>query len=352
MRKLRKILIAFLIFLLIMLAGLLYVNNWVNKSLGTSGKEGTFEVVEGSTGRAVFNKLEDEGYINNSIVAYYYSRFSCPSNFKSGNYELTSDMDLEDMINYMSDGSNAISKTVNITFIEGDWLIDFASKIGEATSVSEEEILAYWSDETVLRSLIDQYEFLTEDIFNEDIRHPLEGYLFPETYTFYRETTAEEITAKILNQTLTLYEEYKDDFNNSQYSIHQLFTLASIVQYEAANYDDMKLVASVFYNRLNIDMPLQSSVTVCYALGSESREDWRACEYNPDYDSPYNTYMYYGLPPGPILSAGRDAFEAVLQPEESNYYFFIADVCGDGQVYFAETYEQHLQYMEEYLTCY
>ena len=152
-----------------------------------------------------------------------------------------------------------------------------------------------------------------------------------------------------------IYAKYEEDINASDYSLHELITLASIVQYEAATSEDMQLIAGVFYNRLNSDMPLQSTVTVCYALYDDldrnDEDSWRTCEASTDIDSPYNTYLHSGLPVGPIVNPGEAAIDAVLHPQESDYYYFIADINGvrgeAGKVYYSETYEQHQQLQEE-----
>ena len=187
---------------------------------------------------------------------------------------------------------------------------------------------------------MERYPFITEDIFNDNIRIGLEGFLAPNTYQFYRETDARTVTEKILDQQLAVYNRFKDQFDASSYSIHELYTLASIVQYESGKRDDMGLIAGVFYNRLAINMPLQSSVTVCYAMDEDNGENWLACEANADFNSPYNTYMYPGLPPGPIVNPGEDAIEAVLNPTDNDYYYFMADV-DTGVVYYARTLEEH-----------
>ena len=96
-------------------------------------------------------------------------------------------------------------------------------------------------------------------------------------------------------------------------------------------------------------MPLQSSVTVCYALDITQDDNWQACEMNPTFDSPYNTYMYGGLPPGPIENPGSEAINAVLNPAKHDYYFFMADVYGDGTVYYAKTLEEHEANVDKYL---
>lgn len=341
----------------IILAGILILSTLIiicYYGLKTKSKEGLFSINDGDTPKTVFNNLARSGYINNHHFAYYYSRFFKPASFKKGKYKLNSIKNLNSLISYLSDSKNALTNEISITFIEGDWLKDFAYKIGEKTNIKAQELIDYWQDKAVLTALINKYSFLSDDILNPDIRYPLEGYLFPDTYNFFKETTCEQITTKILDNTQQVFDKLKNSFKQNKLSVHKIFTLASIVQYEAAKVEDMKLVASVFNNRLAIDMPLQSSVTICYALDVNRKDlnSWKACEYNPDYDSPYNTYRHYGLPPGPILSPSFQALEAVLKPANSNYYYFMANVCGDGKVYYSETLAQHQAYIKEYLTCY
>ena len=151
-----------------------------------------------------------------------------------------------------------------------------------------------------------------------------------------------------MNQFEKVYETYKDDLSSSNVSMHDIITMASMVQYEASTTEDMGLVSGVFYNRLAINMHLGSSVTICYALYDEYKtaED---CELNANIDSPYNTYLYAGLPVGPILNPGKDAIMAALHPTENDYYYFMADIYGDGTVYYARTQEEHDANVNKYL---
>ena len=114
----------------------------------------------------------------------------------------------------------------------------------------------------------------------------------------------------------------------------------------------MPLVASVFFNRLATGMQLQSSVTVCYALDIGLNGDWTKCEVIQDSSDPYNTYQIMGFPPGAICNPGKDALLAVLNPVDSDYFFFIGDVCGNGGTIFAKTYGEQLANQKEYLSCY
>jgi len=354
MNGFRKFLIALIFILALMIAASYGALVFVRNNLEVYGKSGSFTIQEGDYGRDVFNKLEDEGYIANSVVAYYYSKFQHPSDFKAGEFEIPADLDLNSLIDYLSNMDNIVYDTVNVTFIEGEWVKDLAQKIGEATNVEANDLLAYWSNADTIRNLSSQYEILkdTDSILGKDVRYALEGYFYPDTYQFYRETSVQEVTETLLDNAQRVYDGFKEDIAKSSYSTHELYTLASIVQYEAATAYDMNMVAGVLYNRLNDGMLLECSVTVCYSIDLEDKSQWWLCEYNPEYDSPYNTYMYAGLPPGPICSPGYDALYAVLNPIEHGYYFFIADVCGDGQVYYSENLAQHEAYIEEYLTCY
>ncbi len=351
MKKTKVTLISLLLVIIIFLTAVfLFTTNGIKVNKVPENTVINIEKTMGS--KDVFEELEKLGVINNGDVAYYYSRFMYKSDFKAGSYYVPNSDDIKELIDYLSNASNAISNTCTITFIEGDWMKDFANKFAQNTDLSVEELFAYWDDEEVLLTLIDEYEFLTDEILNENIRHPLEGYFFPETYEFYIETTPEAVTKRLLDQTELIYKKYEEQIKNSNLSVHEIFTLASVVQYEAGNIDDMRGVAGVFFNRLNDGMRLQSSVTVCYAIDIEPDEDWVACEINSDYDNPYNTYMNDGLPPGPILNPGEEAISAVLNPESNDYYYFIGDVCSDGTVYFASTYEEHLANVDKYLWCY
>ncbi len=304
-------------------------------------------------GKTVLKYLQEEKVIRNGDIAYIYAKLNQLSlDFKAGTYDVDKSWSFKELVNYLSDGNNAIQDTVTVKFMEGTRVIDFAENLAENTNLEYDEIIAYWNNESNIKALMIDYPFLTNEMFNSDVKYYLEGYLFPDTYEFYRDTTVEQVTRKMLDETLKLYEEYKSDFDNSKYSIHQLFTLASIVQRESGNSEDMAKVASVFYNRLDEGMQLQSSVTVCYALNIGLGDDWTKCEITQTNSDPYNTYQVSGFPPGAICNFGKDALVATLEPEDTDYFYFIGDVCGDGGTIFARTYEEQLANQQEYLGCY
>jgi UPF0755 protein len=175
-----------------------------------------------------------------------------------------------------------------------------------------------------------------------------EGYLAPGRYLVPRAMTGEGLVALLVDQFgQELTAGMRSGFTGQGLSIHQAVTLASIIQREAVQDEEMPLIASVFYNRLAIGMGLQSDPTVQYALGFDaSLGSWWTTPLSAgDYqiDSPYNTYRIPGLPPGPISNPGTAALLAAADPAESSYYFFQARCDGSGLHNFAETYEQHLQ---------
>ncbi len=311
--------------------------------------EVTFEVVSGESSDSVLSRLESEQLIHDALIAKVYMRLNEGYAFKAGTYELSGTQDLNGILTTISDASQALKNDISITFIEGDWLKHMAAKIEDSLGIPSEEMMELWSDEQFVRSLMSDYSFLSEEIFNSDSRYLLEGYLMPNTYSFSPNATPEQVTRTILNQSLLVYEQYKDQIEVSNLSIHEVYTLASIVQYESATIEDMGMISGVFYNRIDSGWKLESSVTVCYAIDLDEDGSWQDCETNPTYDSPYNTYMVSGLPPGPILNPGEDAIAATLNPTESDYYFFLAAVYDDGKVYYSETLAQHNAYKATYL---
>lgn len=353
MKKIKKFLLLILIFFVTFFVFLFL---YINASLKPVTSEQEYQEIiiqESWYGKKVLSYLQDEGVIRNSNVAYYYLRFkSIDMDFKAGKYLIDKSLSLEEIINYLQDASNTIQDTVNVKLIEGYRLKDYAKIIAEATNLDYDELLNYWNNESVLEKLAAEYPFIKVNAFTDDVKYLLEGYLFPDTYELFINTTNEDVTRKILNNTKYYFDKYSDYFDSSNYSIHEIFTLASIIQRESGNNEDMKDISSVFYNRLDAGMQMQSSVTVCYSLDIGVEGDWTKCEITQTNYDPYNTYQIVGFPPGPICSFNEDALIAALMPNETDYYFFIGDVCESGETIFAKTYAEQLDNQARYLTCY
>ena len=308
----------------------------------------TFNVAENTAPNTILDQLQEQGVIKSSFFSRLLMRQKNLSNIKAGVYILDSSWSSEDVLAYINDATNAESDEVLLTIPEGLWSKDIAAKIEELTNVSARECLDLWNDEAFLREMIDRYEFLDESILNDAYHVKLEGYLYTNSYFIYRNTDAREVTLRLLDGFDTVYQSLKADIEASEYTVHELVTFASVVQFESGNPEDMPIIASVFTNRFKAGMKMESSVTVCYALYDEFK-NFQDCETNPDIESPYNTYLYEGLPVGPVNNPSIDALKAVLHPADTDYYYFISDVYGDHQLIPAKTYEEHLANVEKYL---
>lgn len=339
--------VAFLLVILVFLSGFLVYRIGL-QPVSSQSEPVMFEVAEGDGISTVISRLAEEDVIKSETSAKIYAKLNGLHQIKAGHFQLDKSWDTKEILRYLNDSANAATKQVKITLREGIWAKDIAKTLEEQLGIPADELIALWNDEAYLKTLIQKYEFLDESILNEQTRVKLEGYLYPETYYFDFAATKEEVTETLLNQFDKVYQSLKSDMDANSLSLHELITLASLVQYEGQTQTDMKLIAGVFYNRMAIDMRLESSVTVCYAL-YEEYEHAEDCELNSDIDSPYNTYRNAGLPIGPILNPGKDAIDAALHPQESDYLYFMADIYGDGTVYYAKTLEEHEQNVSRYL---
>ena len=344
-KKLAIVLLVLLI-ILVPITGAFGYYSFQLSPLASESEEVWFTVREGVTTEEILSNLKSEGIIRDVNVAKVYMKLSKNDDIKAGSFVLDRSWNLKQIITYMNDASNVIYNEVMVTIPEGYWAKHIAKEMSEHTNVTEEELLSLWNNKEYINSLKEHYWFITDEMFKSEHSY-LEGYLFPETYSFYVDTTAEDITEKFLDQTLVVLDKYKDDISSTGYTIHEIITFASIVQFEGSTEENMNMIAGVFFNRLEDGWRLGSSVTVCYAL--YEYDSWIDCERNPDIASSYNTYSVYGLPPGPIMNPGEIAIRATVYPTASNYYYFIADVYGDGTVYFAEDYAGHEANIDKYL---
>ncbi|MGI6509475.1 MAG: endolytic transglycosylase MltG [Erysipelotrichaceae bacterium] len=315
------------------------------KPVSEVSEPAAFIVDEGSTMDDIINKLYDEGFIRDTRIAKIYVKLNKVNDYYAGNFLLDKNMSVEQIFETLSDVTKASREEVLVTIPDGSWAKHAAAYIAEKTNLTAEEILQKWNDVDYIYQLIDKYEFLTEEVFNSEHCF-LEGYIFPETYSFFVNTTVEQVTEKILDYQNEIYLKYKDEIKASGYTVHEIYTLASVILFEVSNEEDMYLVSSVFHNRLNDGWKLQSSVTVCYAL--YTYDSWEDCESDVTIKSDYNTYLIDGLPVGPVSNTNEMALKATLNPAESNYYFFVNDIS-TGKAHFAETYEEHQKNVYKYL---
>lgn len=311
-----------------------------------------FEVTEEGNGlNEAIAKLEEENLIHSAFFTKIQSKINSFDRVYAGMYNFNQSMSSYDILDMLND-PRAANQDMNVQLTEGYWARDMANMIAPVTGSKGEDYIELWNDKTFVKKMIKKYNFIPKEILDQkEARVLLEGYLYPDTYRINPKNTMEEVTEIILKNGQEKYNLIKKEISKSDLTRHEVYTLSSIVEYEANTIKDMEMVAGVFMNRLEIDMPLQSSVTVCYTL--YDFEDWTECESveGNQTESPYNTYLNKGLPPGPILNPSLISLEATLNYDDNDYFYFIADVYEeiDGKVYYQETYEEHEEVRMELL---
>lgn len=338
-----KFVIIFLVVLIILTCG--------SYKIGTSSvSKDSFEVKitipKESTYLSISNLLKENNLIRSESFYKIYIKIFKPDNLKAGIYTLNRNMNVKEIVDTLE--GNVKSEEITITIPEGKHIEEVAEIISSKINMSKEDILLYWQNEEVLNSLIDKYWFLTDVIKKEGIRYSLEGYFFPDTYSILKESKIEDITYKMLDKMDEVLSKYKEEISNSKFNVHEILTLASIVEHEAILDSDRPMIAGVFINRLDKSMKLQSCATVGYAIN-----EWKLSYNYKDLqtDSPYNTYFYEGLPIGPINMPGELSIEAVLRPTKHDYYYFLANVNDKDskKTYYSKTYLEHRQKCVKYL---
>ncbi|MFC5713493.1 endolytic transglycosylase MltG [Thalassorhabdus alkalitolerans] len=347
-RIIRKIVMISLLVIVIAIAGILaggYM--YVQSAIGPQEEEAEGQIVEipiGSSTAQIGEILEEENIIQNGTFFRYYVRYQNEGGFQAGEYELSRAMDLDEIIEELKEGRIDEEPEIIFTIPEGYWLESIVETVAEYTPHEVEDIMDVIQDQEYVEGLIDRYDILTDDILDEEIRYAFEGYFFPSRYDFYEEDPSiEEVVELMLDRTEDVLGDYEEQMADTNLTIHELLTLSSIVEREAQQDEDRPLIAGVLFNRLDEDMRLQVDPTVSYALGEHQ---YMTTFDHTAEDSPYNTYMYGGLPPSPIASPGRDSIEAVLNPEDSSYLYFYARY--NGEVIYNETYEEHNRVHQEY----
>ena len=345
--KKRSIIIAIAASLIIILIGCVSLFSYYKVNLSAvdvnNKEEIEFIIDSGSTTSSIIKTLYSKGLIRNEIVLKIYAKLN-PGVPKSGRYILNKSMDAASIYKTIIDGK-VKNETIWITFVEGKRLDYIAKQIADKTEYTEEEINTLLDDKTYIKELIDKYDILTDEILKNGIYRPLEGYLFPDTYEFLKTASAKDIIEKMISTMSMKLSKYKNEIEASKYSIHELITLASVIELEGAGSDDRQGIAGVFYNRLKSGWTLGSDVTTYYGVKKDfskelTRSDLNSC-------NGYNTRgtCVRGLPIGPIASVGIESLEAAIKPTQHDYYYFVADK--NRKTYFSKTESEHNRIIRE-----
>ncbi|MCB6993723.1 endolytic transglycosylase MltG [bacterium 210820-DFI.6.37] len=340
-----KTIVIILAVIVVLLAGglIFYVHGISAADPGNKNKV-VVTVENGTSVLRILDQLDEEGLVRNKFCGKVLVKLSSLTDIKANTYVLSKDMTLTEIFDAMNTGDTKYISQSKVTIIEGATIPQAAEAIAKESGLSEKSILAKWSDEEYLKELIDQYWFLTEDILDPDLKYPLEGYLYPETYFLPEENLdIEKITASMLDKMDQELTPLQSDISSKlDMSVQEFLAFASVVERESLFEEDRPKIAGVFKNRLDQDMALQSDITVLYALG---RTGVKVSVAETQVDSPYNTYKNKGLPIGPICAVPASTMKACVDYEPSDYLFFFA--TEEGKVLYSKTYEEHQKIVEE-----
>lgn len=341
---------------------------WVKSSLEPINTEAKktiqVEIPEGSSTKEIANILFENDLIKNATVFNYYSKIKSYNNYQSGFYNLSQSMSVDDLAKALQESGTPTAQEEpagKVLIVEGYTLTQIANSVTlnaktddktDKTPFTSEEFLATVTNQEFIDRMVATYPNLFASLPAADsgVIYRLEGYLFPAVYDYYDDTTIEDLVEQMISTTDARLQPYYEAIANKNLTVNEVLTLASLVEKEGSTDEDRRNIASVFFNRLNAEMPLQSNIAILYAQGKLGEETTLAEDTNIDtsIESPYNIYWRAGLMPGPVDSPSLSAIEAVLNANATDYYYFVADVT-TGTVYFANTIEEHDQNVATYV---
>lgn len=295
--------------------------------------EEIIEVAEGDSFYGVLNKLSEEDKIKNEFLVKLYLKIrGIKPEVLAGTYKLDKSMTLDEIITLLS--SDSTVGKIYITIPEGYTIDDIAEELEENNICSSEDFI----------SSVKNYDLPAYVSNNPSKRYNLEGFLFPDTYGFNENENADFVVMTMINRFEEVWQELVESLNLSiaDDEIEKIVNVASIIEKEAVVDSERSLISSVIYNRIEIGMPLQIDATVIYSYGYHIEKMY---ERHLEIDSPYNTYMYYGLPIGPISNPGRASLMAALKPEKTDYLYYLLE--SEYTHYFTDNYDDFLKRKEE-----
>ena len=362
--KAKGCLLTFLVLLVLVGIGGFFGYGYVQESLkpvdASSKDYVTVQIPDGANVQEIGSTLEKSGLVKHGLIFSLYAKYYSHANLKSGYYNLKKSMSTDELIQELEKGGTPEPQEpslASLTIPEGYTLEQIAQTVGQLQGEFKEPLtadafLAKAQDETFISQVVAKYPNLLGSLPTKDsgVRYRLEGYLFPATYTIKESTTVESLIDEMLAAMDKALSPYYATIKEKNLTVNELLSIASLVEKEGAKTEDRKKIAGVFYNRLNLGMPLQSNIAILYAQGKLGQKISLADDAGIDttIDSPYNVYTHLGLMPGPVDSPSLDAIEASVNQTKSDYLYFVANV-EDGKVYFATTKEEHDQNVAEHI---
>lgn len=296
-------------------------------------------ITSGMRAQKVAELLEQNGLIRSAFLFSGWLKLEGEgSRFQAGVYELTPGMTRDQIVAKLNNGDIVAAATIRITIPEGFTVQQIVSRLADSGEINKDKFLeaanqsSQWTGSSWTKSIP----------ADSNLRFPLEGYLFPDTYEMKRGSTETDIINRMLSELDVKMDQLPEDWqatlDERGLTVHELLTIASLVEREVVLDNERAIVSSVIQNRLKKKMPLQIDATIQYLLDKQKE---RLLEADLKVDSPYNTYLHAGLPPGPIASPSLKSIEAALYPDETDYFYYVTKKDGTNSHLFAVTYKQH-----------
>lgn len=341
---------------------------WVKSSLEPVNAKATetiqVEIPEGTSTLEIGKILVDNKLIKNATIFNYYSKIKSYNNFQSGFYNLKQNMSVDDIAKALQEsGTPTAQKEAagKVLIVEGYTLTQIAQAITNNTNTKDkndktpftaEQFMATVTNQDFINRMGATYPklFASLPAAGSGVIYQLEGYLFPAVYEYSDETTIEELVEQMIAAMDNRLQPYYETITAKNLTVNEVLTLASLVEKEGSTDEDRRNIASVFFNRLNAAMPLQSNIAILYAQGKLGQETTLAedAAIDTSIESPYNIYWTPGLMPGPVDSPSLSAIEAVINANTTDYLYFVADVT-TGNVYFTNNIDEHNQNVAKYV---
>lgn len=343
--KPRPLLLVVLLAVILLVLGIswVYLASPVDKN---DKKDIEVEITKGISVVKISTILKEEKLIRSKTLFKVYIKLYSNKTLKAGNYMLNRSMSLSEIVEVLEEGSKFDSNTLKLTFKEGQRITDYAKVVADSTNNNYEDVIAIFKDKNYMSELINKYWFLTNNILQDGIYYPLEGYLAPDTYYFKdSDVDTKEIIERMLDEMNKELTEYRVSLGNN---VHYYLTMASIVELEGKTLEDRQNIMGVFNNRISAGMHLGSDVTTYYAFQASMSTKLTSEQYNTA--NPYNTRptSKVGPPIGPICNPDLTSIQASINPINNNYLYFVAD--SNGKVYYSRTIDEQNKVIQDLIS--
>lgn len=343
--KPRPLLFVVLLAVILLILGIswVYLASPVDKN---DKKDIEVEITKGISVVKISTILKEEKLIRSKTLFKVYIKLYSNKTLKAGNYMLNRSMSLSEIVEVLEEGSKFDSSTLKLTFKEGQRITDYAKVIADSTNNNYEDVISIFKDKNYMSELINKYWFLTNNILQDGIYYPLEGYLAPDTYYFKdSDVDTKEIIERMLDEMNKELTDYRVSLGDN---VHYYLTMASVVELEGKTLEDRQNIMGVFNNRISAGMHLGSDVTTYYAFQASMSTKLTSEQYNTT--NPYNTRptSKVGPPIGPICNPDLTSIQASINPINNNYLYFVAD--SNGKVYYSRTIDEQNKVIQDLIS--